>query len=499
MKLDDSYFRLDLLDYSFFKICGNKALLKPFMTFKVPGAHFSKAYKDKKWDGTVKLNKWNKLPVGLLPYFIMEGTRRGLKLEAFLNNNILTPKDLEDGLFTGPKWDASSFIELIDHLPDKIKVRYYQIEALNELLKTSRGLLVLPTGSGKSLSMYMLNHMLRTRLKMGVLLVPRSDLVSQLEMNFLLFSGGNLHMVTSERYGRDIFSHLDPEGPNLIISTWQSWMSWRSDNIIPIVPDYFIGDEAHTFGKNNTPWEYMAEFRDVRYRYGLTATNCEHLHERYALEGLFGPIVYEEKPEKLIEDGYLARPNITRIYFEHSLPARIPGAPKLNQRDLVRRPERMRAISNLVDERLPQDKSLMILTEAVEEEINPLHYILTASLPDTLVLKLDRNSSAKERKEAIDLVNKPRQRTILLVTYGLFQMGIDIPELSYLMLASQSKSPIRVLQSIGRALRPDSPCFVWDLIDYSDEKIDRISAVRLGIYKAAYGKMLTIKDEFITL
>lgn len=492
--IDDKTFRIDLLNYSHGKVTGKKSLLKPFCTFKKQGAHFSKLYKEKKWDGTVSIIKYNRLPLGLLPYFVGNATKRGLNLEFFLNLKPITPKELHDGIFKGPGANVEIFLQMLSLLPENVVSRYYQLDSLESILQSSRGIIVLPTGSGKSLSIYMLMYMLRSFLNTGLILVPRAALVDQLAQDFKLFSGNTVHTLTSTDHGRDLLELIE-EKDNVIISTWQSWSSWIEDGI-NIQPDYVIVDEAHTLASKNLITEYSIAVSDTRFRYGLTATENEPIYDRLALEGLLGPVLYKELPEKLIEQGFLARPVIHRLFLEHNVDT---PTSKVTTRDLVRSGTRMRALSNIIDKELPQNESLLILTEAVTEELIPFADVLTMNLVDSDILTLTRISHRTERNRIIELMNQPKKRTILIVTYGLFQMGINIPNLKYIMLFSPSKSHIRVLQTIGRALRPKDFCLVWDVIDYCDEKLDTMSSKRLAIYNGAYGEQLTIQDRHINL
>jgi superfamily II DNA or RNA helicase len=285
---------------------------------------------------------------------------------------------------------------------------------------------------------------------------------------------------------------------NIIISTWQSWSRWLKDGIA-IEPDYVIVDEAHTLAKNKLPWDYMKAFANTKYRYGLTATENELIHERLTLEGLLGPVLYRELPEKLIEEGFLAKPVIRRLFIKHNIVS-TDQTTKVSTRDLVRSPVRMTRVADFIDKHIPPNESLLVLTEAVEEEIKPFTDILVDELgPNTDIFQLTRVARRKEREAIINIVSAPERRTILVVTYGLFQMGIDIPSLKHIMLFSPSRSHIRVLQSIGRGLRPKDYCYVYDMIDYCVERRDTMASKRLAIYKGAYGDQLEIIDDYCEL
>lgn len=62
-----------------------------------------------------------------------------------------------------------------------------------------------------------------------------------------------------------------------------------------------------------------------------------------------------------------------------------------------------------------------------------------------------------------------RKDIALIATYGILSVGINIPNLKYAVLASAFKAKIRVLQSIGRALRKHSEkkdgAVIYDIVD----------------------------------
>jgi superfamily II DNA or RNA helicase len=73
----------------------------------------------------------------------------------------------------------------------------------------------------------------------------------------------------------------------------------------------------------------------------------------------------------------------------------------------------------------------------------------------------------------------------LLASYPVFQAGINIPNLRYVMFASSYKSMVRIGQSIGRSLRTkegkEDSCIV-DLIDHSNKYLPKQSKERISYY-----------------
>ena len=193
-------------------------------TFLVPGHTFIPAFRKKLWDGKIRLyNVMNRvLYHGLLPHLCKFLYLRGYSVNFETDFNTtkieISPSDL-------PK------------LPEIIKPRTYQIEAVNHVLSNKRVLLLSPTASGKSLIIYILVRYLKLK---TLILVPTTSLVSQMYNDFREYGwdvANNCHTVIA---GRDKGSKLP-----VIISTWQS--------IYKMQQKYFeqyelvIGDEAHGF------------------------------------------------------------------------------------------------------------------------------------------------------------------------------------------------------------------------------------------------------------
>ena len=112
--------------------------------------------------------------------------------------------------------------------------------------------------------------------------------------------------------------------------------------------------------------------------------------------------------------------------------------------------------------------NLLVLVGFVEKEGEVLEQYLKTAFPKRKVVFLHGDTSSEEREKWRKRANKEKD-IILIATYGIFQLGINIPTLKYLILASPFKAKIRVLQSIGRVLRKAAEkmdgAFVIDLWD----------------------------------
>ena len=119
------------------------AELNDFFTFEVPGFKYMPAYKNKMWDGKIRLYNivTGEIYMGLLPY-----------IEEYLQNNG-EHYELAEGI-RGERDIAPSVVQgFVRGLRPtlngrRIKVRDYQINAIAHAIAADRSLLISPPASG---------------------------------------------------------------------------------------------------------------------------------------------------------------------------------------------------------------------------------------------------------------------------------------------------------------------------------------------------------------
>lgn len=420
--------------------------LSDFLTFEVPGAQYMPAVRRGHWDGKTRLYamRYHSTYVGLLPRIL-----RWAKAKQY-------PCTVDPKLLSkGPDLDMLAYARhLGEHLPD-IKVRPYQLDSIAHALKEKRCVLVSPTGSGKSLIMYLLANMLNT---LPILIVvPTISLVHQLHDMFKEYGYREKMQTISEGSTKDI------DGAKLVISTWQSIYKLKSDwlNQFHII----FGDEAHTF-KAKSLAEMMEKATAVEYRIGLTGTlDGAPVHE-WLLEGLFGPVYQITDTATLIADGTLAAVNVKQIILQHPKNALKRGFEYRDELNyLAENDARNRFIKRLA---LSMKQNTLILFTLVERHGIPLYNAISASTDKAAKVALIHGQTAVQEREKIRQLAKSEKNLIMVCSYGTFSTGIDITHIHNIIFASPSKSRIRVLQSIGRGVRKSVDkvsCTVYDIAD----------------------------------
>ena len=181
--------------------------LADYFTFFVPGYQFMPAYKNRLWDGKIRLADLRTFTLyhGLVPYVEKFCEERSYKLE--VDNEVISTAN----------FSAVEAKEFIDTLKLPHEVRDYQLKAFIQAIRTKRMLLLSPTASGKSLIQYIILRYIQQKYKKGLLIVPTTSLVEQMYKDFETYG------YDSEKYCHRQYSGKDKETDKfLTITTWQS-------------------------------------------------------------------------------------------------------------------------------------------------------------------------------------------------------------------------------------------------------------------------------------
>ena len=418
--------------------------LSEYFTFFVPGYKFMPAYRNKFWDGKIRLfNKMN----GLLYAGLNEYVEKFCKERGYL-------LDYSDE-FTAIEFSLKEAKEFLDKLNLKIYPRDYQIEAFTHAVRNRRALLLSPTASGKSLIIYMLNRLYNAK---TLIVVPVTSLVHQLSSDFEDYG------YDSKRHVHKIFSGQEKNTDKLVtISTWQSIYKMPKDWFSQF--DVVIGDEAHLF-KAKSLTSILEKMNQCKYRFGFTGTLDGTNTHKLVLEGLFGPVKKVITTAELIEQKHLSDFKIKALIL--SYPDEIKQMMKnYSYQDeidyIVSCSNRNNFIKNLV---LSLEGNSLLLFQFVEKHGRILNDLLKNNGKETYFVH--GGVDAEERENIRKLVEQ-NSNTIIVASYGTFSTGINIRNLHNVIFASPSKSRIRNLQSIGRGLRRSETKTESTLYDIADD------------------------------
>jgi superfamily II DNA or RNA helicase len=424
--------------------------LSEYFTFNVPGAKFSPAYKNKLWDGKIRLFHLMRgtLYVGLLDKVKQFAQERGYEIEYD------KVEDFSERSFSIV--EAKHFIQNID-LP--FEVRDYQLNAFVHAVRKKRVVLLSPTASGKSLIIYLLATYFVS--KKILIVVPTTGLVHQMTSDFVDYGcpPDLIHKIYS---GQEKIT----DTAFFVITTWQS--IYKLPNTWFDRYGVVIGDEAHQF-KAKSLVDIMEKMTKCEYRFGFTGTLDGTNTNKMVLEGLFGPVKQVTTTSELMNQGTVAALKIKSLVLSYDedirkLFAKTKPAYKDELRHITLSKARNKFVSNLT---CSLNTNTLLLFNYVQHG-KMLYDMIKAYDPDREIYLVYGKVEGDEREEIRKLVEKSSNATIV-ASYKTFSTGINIPNLHNVIFGSPSKSRIRVLQSIGRGLRTSEEKTHAVLYDIADD------------------------------
>jgi len=422
--------------------------LSEYFTFKVPGAEFMPTFRNKMWDGKIRLfNMWTKqLYIGLMHHLEEFCRTREYKLlgqSSVVKKSEITTEDV-----------VKALLDL--NLP--FNPRNYQVDAIRDGINDKRLMMLSPTGSGKSLIIYGLIRLATTG--RVLIVVPTTSLVEQMYKDFKDYgfdSDENCHKIYS--------GHDKNTDKRIVITTWQSVYklpkAWFKDFSM------VIGDEAHLF-KATSLKTLMEKCENAMLRFGTTGTLDDAKTHKLMLEGLFGQVRRFTTSKQLMKDGQLAKLKINCLMLNYSDEVRNSTKKYSYQEEmdfLVSHAPRNNFIKNLA---LDQTGNTLLLFQYVEKHGKILYEMIKEKVGDRKVFFVYGGVNANERED-IRAITEKETDAIIVASYGTFSTGINIRNLHNIIFASPSKSKIRNLQSIGRGLRLGDNKEEATLYDISDD------------------------------
>jgi len=459
--------RVRKLDHANFEItCDSGAAqeLNEFFSFYVPGYKFMPAYRNRMWDGKIRLFQLRDrtLPAGLFYHLSEFCEKRGYILESER-----TKYGAADDRTRITKHDLDSFC---DTLNSPYTLREYQYQCVGEALTRKRGILLSPTGSGKSFIIYNVIRYWLQRLTNGanypkagrvLIIVPTTSLVEQMHADFIEYgwSEGAIHRIYSGKDKNNIKAAC-------VVTTWQS--------VYKLPKQWFeqfgcvIGDECHGF-KSKSLMNIMNKCTEAEYRFGTTGTLDGSQTHELVLQGLFGKTYKVTTTRELQDNDTLAKLSIRRLVLDYGQEVRKDFGKQTYQDEIdfiVSHEKRNKFIRNLA---IDMKGNTLVLFNYVDKHGKPLfNLIRDKANEDRKVFFVSGGTDVSDREAIRGIVEKQRD-AIVVASLGTFSTGINIKELHNIIFASPSKSQIRVLQSIGRGLRKSSDGRVTELYDITDD------------------------------
>ena len=364
----------------------------------------------------------------------------------------------------------------------------------------------LPTSAGKSFLIANLIYNIEKQIIHGLkylIFVPNTQLVAQFYKDLIEYGFDKKYVTQLVTNGKGE-SKYNPDA-NIIISNRQ--YLFKNKDKIPNV-DVLINDEVHQ-SKPKTATIDIIDNLNCKMKIGLSGTLPRGKYEKLSLIGSFGRVAFVETITNLQNKGFISKLEINTIEIfdktvasDRSLPFHVDslrkfklgkqGGLKFNEAfdlEIAYINENYQKLySPIISEIEKLQGNTLVLFDRIEFGQNM--YELTKNfLSMRNVMYIDGQTNIKERELARQTLEK-NSDNILFGQCSILSTGINIKNLTNLVMMVSTKSFSRILQSIGRTLRLHKDKDVAKLYDlsfnfkYSQKHLEE----RLAIYKKMYKK-----------
>ena len=421
--------------------------------YDVPYARYLPAVRLGRWDGKVSFFALGGSTfVNLLPEIIPILEEYNYDIELDDRREYRTTFDfvpVREDTFAGYSWPQGH--------PDAgnaVLLRDYQVEIINDFLANPQCIQEVATGAGKTIMTAALSHAV-TPYGRSIIIVPNKSLVTQTERDYI-----NMGLDTGVFFGdRKEFGRMHT------ICTWQSLnvllKNTKNDTADITIGEFLEGvvcvivDEVHMAKADALKTLLTGVMSQVPIRWGLTGTVPKEQFEFQAIHVSLGPVVSRLQAAELQDRGVLAQCHVNIVQLV----------------DHVEYNNYQSELKYLLEESGRLDTMASVIAR-VNETGNTLVLVDRIAAGEALVERLgDRAvfvsgaTKGTERQDHYDEVAEATDK-IIVATYGVAAVGINIPRIFNLVLVEPGKSFVRVIQSIGRGIRKAEDkdhVEIWDI------------------------------------
>lgn len=346
------------------------------------------------------------------------------------------------------------------------KLRDYQKDIVEKILFYKRLIVKSPTGSGKS---WLIAETCRLINKKIIILVPFIDLSSQIKKSVESYLGEEIGYIGNST---NTIRRVTVAIPNSLVKVGE------------IDAEVLICDEVHTMG-NSTGLKIISKFNKLQYSIGFSAT--PNISDFRIIEGMTGPIRVDITEKNMMEENYILSPDICFVKYKMpSISYRLANAnlnkswtnkerslySRLYDEVIVKSKSRNQCIVQITSNYLKKNSNgvVLILVKRVGSSAKISHASAIQRLLELNNINFPILQGSTKSKVREDLLDKLRKEEIrgLIASDKIIGCGIDILNVSCIILASGGAQQKDFIQMVGRSLRLDSfnrNPEVWDFID----------------------------------
>ena len=420
--------------------------------YDVPYARYLPAVRLGRWDGKVSyFQMGGSTYVNLLPEIIPILEKFNYNIELDDQRDYKTTFEFEqvtENSFSHHTWPKTH-----PRTGDPVQLRDYQVEIVNNFLANPQCLQEVATGAGKTIMTAALSQRCEAHGR-SIVIVPNKSLVTQTESDY-------------KNLGLDVgvfFGDRKEFGRTHTICTWQS-LNVLLKNTKNATADISIGDflegvvcvivdEVHMAKADALKTLLTGVMSRVPIRWGLTGTIPKEKFESQSLLVSIGPVISQLAASELQDRGVLAQCHVNIVQLvDHAEFTNYQSELKY----LLEQEDRLSTIANLVRQVNATGNTLVLVDRIAAGQA------LVAQLDDAVFVS--GSTKAGDRQSEYDEIATSTGK-IIVATYGVAAVGINLPRIFNLVLLEPGKSFVRVIQSIGRGIRKAEDkdhVEIWDI------------------------------------
>ena len=450
-----------------------RALMKMF-EFEKPGARYLPAVRLGRWNGKISyFSLGGSTYVNLLEQVITYLYDKGYDIDLVdrrISHGELKFDRIEEDSFAGTVWPKGHERE-----GQPIVLRDYQVEIVNNFLENPQCLQEVATGAGKTLMTAALSKSVE-HLGRSLVIVPNKSLVTQTEADYI-----NLGLDVGVYFG-----DRKDYGKTHTICTWQSLNNLFKNTAAAgeeTLDEFFfediacvIVDEVHMAKADVLKTMLTGVFSNIPIRWGLTGTIPKDKMDQVSLLVSLGPVIGKLSAKELQDRGVLAQCHVNIVQLKDKVEFTNYQS---ELKHLLEDSNRLDTIAALIDKVNLTGNTLVLV-----DRVNAGKEIV--SRLGTNAVFVNGGTSLSDRKDEYDEVATSDDK-IIVATYGVAAVGINIPRIFNLVLIEPGKSFVRVIQSIGRGIRKAEDkdhVQIWDVTS-SCKFAKRHLTQRKAFYKEA--------------
>ena len=422
------------------------------MKWQVPYARYLPQYKLGRWDGKVGFfGLGGNGYVNHLDKILQIIHEEGIEVDSIDDKRQQTDLNfslIDKDYFADKKWPKGNQCE-----GQSIELRDYQVEVVNNFLRTPQSLQEVATGAGKTIITACLSSLCES-IGRTVVIVPNKSLVTQTEEDY-------------KTVGLDVgvyFGDRKELNRTHTICTWQSLnildKRAKSGDSVLTLTEFLDGvkaiivDEVHQAKADVLKKLLTHHLKNAPVRWGLTGTVPKEQFEFQSILASIGPVVNQISAKELQDKGVLSKCHVNVVQM---IDTPVYKNYQEELKYLTTNQKRLEYIAKLIEKIKASGNTLVLidrLTAGTE-----LQKLIDGSV------FIQGETKLEERKEQYDEISSADNK-VIIATYGVASVGINIPRIFNLVLIEPGKSFVRVIQSIGRGIRKAKDkdfVQIWDI------------------------------------